>query len=55
MLLFELYPWHSTSVTAAIRPPAEIIDQFVWQPIAELPAQEVFAFGAPWTRLAVSL
>ena len=48
LLLMELYPWHSTNVTAAIRPPAEIIDRFVWQPLAEHPAESIFAFGKPW-------
>jgi hypothetical protein len=26
----------------------------VWQPIAELPTQHVFAFGRPWNHLAES-
>lgn len=45
---FELYPWHSTGVTAPMRPDPDIIRQFIWEPIAELGNPPVFAFGAPW-------
>ncbi|MET7805037.1 anti-phage DNA glycosylase Brig1 [Micromonospora chersina] len=55
LLIFECYPWHSKSITAPLRPPPEIIDEFVWQPIAELPVEEVFAFGRPWDDLAQAL
>ena len=55
LLIFEAYPWHSTAVTAAMRPPADIIDAFVWQPIGELPTREVFAFGRPWDDLVTGL
>ena len=55
LLIFEAYPWHSTAVTAPLRPPADIIDTFVWQPIAELPIREVFAFGRPWNKLVNAL
>ncbi len=43
MLIFEAYPWHSTLINASLRPPSRVIDEFVWQPIAELPVREVFA------------
>jgi hypothetical protein len=55
LLIFEAYPWHSTSITASMRPPADVVDEFVWQPIAELPTQEVFAFGRPWHNLLKTL
>jgi hypothetical protein len=56
LLVFECYPWHSTKLTAPLRPPPEIIEEFVWQPIAELPGvREVFAFGRPWNDLAQAL
>lgn len=55
MLIFEMYPWHSTLRNAVLRAPADIIDQFVWQPIAELPIQHVFAFGRSWHDLATNL
>ncbi|MGB2567115.1 anti-phage DNA glycosylase Brig1 [Micromonospora citrea] len=55
LLIFECYPWHSKSITAPLRPLPEIIDEFVWQPIAELPVEEVFAFGRPWHDLAQAL
>jgi hypothetical protein len=34
LLIFEAYPWHSTAVTAPMRPPPDVVDAFVWQPIA---------------------
>jgi hypothetical protein len=35
-------------VTARIRPPTDIVEEFVWQPLAEIPVEFVFAFGKPW-------
>lgn len=55
ILIFELYPWHSTQVTAPMQPPAAIVDRFVWRPLAEIDVQFVFAFGAPWAHLATKL
>jgi len=55
MLIFEAYPWHVTTATAAMCPPADIVEEFVWQPIAELPVQDVFAFGRAWDNVAKSL
>jgi hypothetical protein len=46
----ELYPWHSARVTAAMEPPVDVIDRFVWQPLAEIDVEFVFAFGKPWLR-----
>jgi hypothetical protein len=54
MLIFELYPWHSTAVTGPMRPPPDTITDFVWNPIGELPVRHVFAFGASWAKLATS-
>ncbi|MGH2660720.1 MAG: anti-phage DNA glycosylase Brig1, partial [Actinomycetota bacterium] len=51
MVGVELYPWHSTSLTAPIRPPVEIVHEFVLEPIAELGEATVFAFGAAWFSL----
>jgi hypothetical protein len=50
MVSFELYPWHSTAVTAPMRPDPGVVREFVWQPIRELGAP-VFAFGKPWFGL----
>lgn len=55
LVIFEAYPWHSTAVTAAMTPPPRVVEQFVWQPIADLPVTEVFAFGRPWHALATTL
>jgi hypothetical protein len=38
-----------------MRPPPDVVDAFVWQPIAELPSREVFAFGRPWDHLVSGL
>jgi hypothetical protein len=51
MVAFELYPWHSTRVTAKMRPDAGVIREYVWEPISELGSPLVFAFGAPWFPL----
>lgn len=51
ILGFELYPWHSDSVHGKMRPPPDLIDEFVWQPIGEFAVPSVFAFGAPWFDL----
>jgi len=48
LITLELYPWHSTRVTAPIVPPKDIVEEFVWQPLAEIPVDFVFAFGKPW-------
>jgi hypothetical protein len=55
VLAMELYPWHSTRVTGAMHAPRDVLDRFVWQPLAELGVTEVFAFGKPWLRVARSL
>lgn len=55
LLIFELYPWHSTAVTAPIQPPGAIIDRFVWQPVAEIATAHIFAFGKHWAHLAKQL
>jgi hypothetical protein len=52
LLIFEMCPWRSTAVTGPMRPPAEIIDWFVWQPAAEIDTEYVFAFGQRWTDIA---
>jgi hypothetical protein len=51
LLTLELYPWHSTGVTATMRPPDDILDTLVWRPLGELPVIDVFAFGAEWARV----
>jgi hypothetical protein len=50
MVSFEMYPWHSTALTGALKPDPEIVRLFVLGPVAEL-AAPVFAFGAPWIPL----
>ncbi len=47
-VFFELYPYHSSGVTAAMTPPAAVLREFVLEPIADLDTQHVFAFGMPW-------
>ncbi len=55
VLVLELYPWHSDRTTATIAPPMELIDEFVWQPIAELDLPEVIAIGSAWQLVAQHL
>jgi hypothetical protein len=55
LLTLELYPWHSTRVTAPIVPPMSIVEEFVWQPLAEIPVEFVFAFGKPWLAACQAL
>ncbi len=55
LLIFELYPWHSTAVTAPMQPPGVIIDEFVWRPVSEIATGHVFAFGKHWANLAERL
>jgi hypothetical protein len=51
MVAFDLYPWHTTDVTAVLRPDPAIIRRYVWEPICELGNPPVFAFGAAWFSL----
>ena len=55
LLTVELYPWHSTAVTAAMRPPQQMLHTFVWAPLQEIDLEYVFAFGKPWERAAAAL
>jgi len=48
MLSFELFPWHSSRLTAPIRPCPRVIREFVFAPIEEMDAPPIFAFGADW-------
>lgn len=55
LLVFELYPWHSAGVTGRMRPPADVVDEFVWQPISEVDSEFVFGFGREWDAAASAL
>ena len=48
---FELYPWHATRVTARMRPPPDIVRDYIWAPLSELPIDFIFAFGGPWIEV----
>jgi hypothetical protein len=52
ILYVELYPFHSRRVTGQIRPPADILERFVFAPVAEMDTRHVFAFGMPWFAVA---
>lgn len=54
-VFFELYPWHSSGVTAAMNPPASLVREYLFEPIAGLDASHVFAFGKPWFAVAERL
>lgn len=55
LLYIELYPFHSKSVTAAITPPADLLNRFILDPINELETPFIFAFGKPWLKAATNL
>jgi len=56
VLNMELYPWHSRRlVGSAIRPPLDVVRDFIWAPIAEVDVGEVFAFGADWHAVCTRL
>lgn len=52
LLYLELYPFHSRRVTGPIRPPLDLLQRFVFDSIAELDVEFVFAFGSPWYAAA---
>lgn len=51
----ELYPWHSTKVTGRIRPPSKVLAQFLWDPLAEVEVETIWAFGSHFLRAAQDL
>lgn len=55
LLYLELYPFHSKRVTAPIRPPRDVLDRFLLDPLAEIDTEFVFAFGKPWHAAAETL
>jgi hypothetical protein len=55
LLTVEMYPWHSKSVTAAMRPPARVLRDFVWAPLSEVAVPLLFAFGAEWALMCEQL
>lgn len=55
VLVFELYPWHSDKVTAEIHVDPQVIEKFIWEPLAEIDTDTVFAFGKDWAAVALDL
>ena len=55
LLILELYPWHSSGVTQPMAAPPDMLEQHVWAPLAEIGTEFIFAFGAPWERMASQL
>lgn len=55
ILTLELYPWHSNRVIGRMAPPTDIIDTFVWQPLADVDVEFIFAFGKPWLEVCRAL
>lgn len=55
LLDFELYPWHSRKIQGPMKPPAHILQRFVWEPSQEVTTSVVFAFGRPWFALCDDL
>jgi hypothetical protein len=55
ILNMELYPWHSRLANGAMRVPPEFAKEFVFDPISEIDAELVFAFGADWFATAARM
>jgi hypothetical protein len=55
ILNFELFPFHSKKLDYAIKPPRELIDNFVWAPLQEMRVPVAFAFGKDWGRVCTDL
>ena len=55
LLNIELYPFHSSKLTAKITPPPDVLHRYVWEPLDEMPGVDVFAFGAPWRDACESM
>lgn len=55
LVVFDAYPWHIASASGPILPPRRFVDEFIWQPIDEIRARDVFAFGREWDALAQGL
>ncbi len=51
ILCFEMFPFHSPNLTHAIRPPRNLIESYVWQPLREMGENVVFAFGKGWLNV----
>ena len=55
LVVFDAYPWHIASASRPILPPQPFVNNFIWQPIAEIRSRDVFAFGKEWNALAQGL
>lgn len=55
LLNFELYPWHSSSLTAGLHCPGDIIARYVLAPISDFGCQHVFAFGKSWEHVSMNI
>lgn len=52
LLFVELYPWHSRRVTGSMPPPSSVLQEWIWEPLADIDVQHLFAFGKPWLHAA---
>jgi hypothetical protein len=55
VLVLELFPWHSSKVTAAMRPDSALVERYVWRPLADIDIPVVFAFGKHWLSVVQGL
>jgi hypothetical protein len=55
LLFMELYPFHSSRVTASMHIPSAVLERFVFAPLGEIDSEFIFAFGKPWQRVAIML
>ena len=55
ILNMEMLPFHSKNKTRIIRPPHDIIENYVWAPLREVEEGVVFAFGKDWQSVCNNL
>ena len=46
ILNMEMLPFHSKKKTRDIRPPHDILENYVWAPLREMETEVIFAFGS---------
>ena len=50
-----MLPFHSKKKTRDIRPPHDILENYVWAPLREMETEVIFAFGSDWVPVCASL
>ncbi|MCT0231635.1 hypothetical protein KQ306_12340 [Synechococcus sp. CS-1324] len=48
ILNLELFPWHSPRISGKLEVDSDVVKTFVFDPLAEVSTDFIFAFGRPW-------